>query len=62
MSLEWNNHLRVGFGTEGTRLKERLSVPDTSLVNIQSGFDIIYGVDYKVQTFPEAIIEDVFSV
>jgi hypothetical protein len=46
--LVWNNHLRVGFGSESAGLQERLLVPDTLLINIESSLDIINSIDNKV--------------
>jgi hypothetical protein len=62
LSLVRNNHLTVSLGSEGTRLKKRLSVPDTSGVDVKSCMDVIDGVDNEVELLPEVIMEDSFSI
>jgi len=57
-----NNHLGVGLGTQSTRLKQRLFIPDTLAVDVESSVDVINSVDNKVKGLPELIIEDIFGV
>lgn len=60
-SHEGDNHLRVSFGTKGAGLKEWLFVPNTLLINVKSGFDIVDSINNKVETLPELIVENMFS-
>lgn len=52
-----NNNLRVALGTESSAFEKGLFVPNTLLVDILPGFDIIDSIDDKVKSCPEVIVE-----
>ena len=53
----WNDDLRVTFCTKGSAFEEGFFVPNTLLINILSGLDVIDGIDYEIQSSPEVVIE-----
>ena len=55
-----NNHLRVSLGAKSARFKQRLFVPYALAIDIEPSFDIIDGVDNKIERLPEIIIEKIF--
>ena len=57
-----NNHLGVGLGAEGTRLEERLLVPDALAIYVKPGLDVVDSVDDEIERFPELIIEKIFCL
>jgi hypothetical protein len=57
-----DHHLRVCLGSQSARLKERLLIPDTACVNVETSLDIIDCIDHKVEALPELIVEDVFGL
>jgi hypothetical protein len=46
-------HLRVGLSAKCARLKERLLVPNATLINEFSSLDVINCVDDKAEALPE---------
>ena len=62
LSLVRHNHLRVGLGAESTGLEQWLLVPNTLLVDVESSLNVVDGVDDEVETFPEVVIEKIFSL
>jgi hypothetical protein len=56
-----NDHLRVGLGSQSTRLEKRLPVPCTTSINIKTSFDVIHSINYEIESLPEIIIENLFS-
>jgi hypothetical protein len=48
LCLEWNDHLLVSLGSKSARLKQWFLIPDTSLVNVETSFDIVYCVYNEV--------------
>jgi hypothetical protein len=57
----WNNHLRVGFGTKSSRLEKWLLIPNTSLIDIESSFDVIDGINNEVKFLPEFVVKHFFG-
>ena len=57
-----NNHLRVGFSSESTRLKQWLGVPYALTINVEASLDIIDGVNNEIKRLPEFIIENIFGL
>ena len=57
----WDDHLGVCFRTKGARLKQGLLIPHTLLINVESCFDVVDGIDYEVEAQPEFVIEDNLS-
>lgn len=57
-----NNHLRVGFSSESTRLKQWLGVPNALTINVETSLDIIDGVNNEIKRLPEFIIENIFGL
>lgn len=52
--------LRVALCPKGTTFKERFSVPDTSVVNMESCFDIVDSVNDAILGIPEVVVKDWF--
>ena len=61
LGLVWDDHLRVSFGSKGSRLKKRLLVPNASLIDVKSSMDVIDGVNNKVELLPEIIVENILG-
>ena len=57
-----NDHLGVGLGAEGSRLEERLLVPDTLAIDVEPGLDVVDGIDNIVKRLPEFVIEKIFCL
>ena len=62
LGLVRNYHLSVGLGAKGTRLKERLAVPHTLLVNIKASLNVIDGIDHVVKRFPKFVVKNILGV
>jgi hypothetical protein len=60
--LVGDNHLRVGFGSKSARFEEGFLVPDAFAVNVETGLDIINGINYEIKAFPKFVIEDFLSL
>jgi hypothetical protein len=61
-SLVRDDHLRVGFSSKSTGLKEGDFVPNTSLINVSTSVNVVYCVNDKLLAFPELIAEHVFGI
>jgi hypothetical protein len=48
-----DHHLRVGLSAKCARLKERLLVPNATLINVKTSIDVINCVDDKAEALPE---------
>jgi hypothetical protein len=57
-----DNHLRVGLGAEGSRLKEWLLEPGAPLVDIEASLNVVDRIDDEVKTIPEFVVEEVLCV
>jgi hypothetical protein len=62
LSFVGNDHLRVRFGSESSRLEKWLLVPDASLIDVKPGMDVIDCVDNEIKALPEFIVEGCLSV
>ena len=58
LGLVRDHHLGVCFSSESSRFKEGFLVPDASLVDVESGFDVVHSVYYEVEAFPERVVEN----
>jgi len=61
-SLVRHNHLRISFGSQSAGFQQGLRIPYAFWINKKTCFNVVDCVDYKVQTFPEFVIENSFSV
>ncbi len=61
LSLVRNDHLRVGLGSEGARLQQGLFVPDTAIINVKTGIDVINCINEDAEALPELVIENVLG-
>jgi hypothetical protein len=52
-----NDHLKVGFSSEGARLQQWLLVPDTARINVKTGFDVVNSINNKTEALPELVIK-----
>lgn len=57
-----NNHLRIGFSSESTRLKQWFGVPNALTINVEASLDIIDGVNNEIKRLPEFIIKYIFGL
>lgn len=55
-----NDDLRVTFCSESSTFKQWFFVPNALLVNILSSLNIINGIDNKIKSGPETIVEEFF--
>lgn len=47
--LVWNDHLRVGLGSEGSRFKEWFLKPYAFAINVVAGLDVVDGIDNEIK-------------
>lgn len=58
----WHHNLRVGLLTLGSRVNQRLPVEDGSFIDLESGMNVVHSVHNEVESVPEGVILEVFSV
>mmetsp|Transcript_21396 Transcript_21396/g.33092 ORF Transcript_21396/g.33092 Transcript_21396/m.33092 type:complete len:705 (+) Transcript_21396:1078-3192(+) len=62
LGLVGDNHLRVALSSEGAGFEEGLLEPDASLIDVETGMDVVDGVHHKVEALPEVVVEEIFGV
>jgi len=61
-SLMGDDHLRVGFCSESSRFKKGDLIPDASFVHVSTSLNVVYGINHKINVFPEFVTEHIFCI
>ena len=62
LSIMRNDNLGMALGSESSTFKKWLFMPDTLLIYVLSGFNIINSINYKVKSCPEIIVKILLAV
>jgi hypothetical protein len=55
-----DDYLGVAFCAQCSTFEQWLLVPDTLLVDVLTGFYVVYSIHYEVQACPEVIVKVLF--